>query len=41
MVQEVAGVEVVAAAPGTRPPFWNEPWAEAATVTRGATTHEA
>ncbi|WP_436740043.1 hypothetical protein [Streptomyces sp. BBFR102] len=39
VVQEVTGVEVAAAAPTTRPAFWDEPWiaaADGAPVTRGA-----
>lgn len=38
VVQEVTGVELVPAAPATRPPFWDEPWRQAAagaSVTRG------
>ncbi|NEE25830.1 hypothetical protein G3M53_10200, partial [Streptomyces sp. SID7982] len=30
VVQEVTGVEVVEAAPAPRPPFWDEPWRQAA-----------
>ncbi|MEW1814568.1 hypothetical protein [Streptomyces diastaticus] len=39
VVQEVTGVEVVEAAPAPRPPFWDEPWRQAAAgapVSRGA-----
>ncbi|MGW9425712.1 hypothetical protein ACWGSU_30905, partial [Streptomyces koyangensis] len=38
VVQEVTGVELVPAAPATRPAFWDEPWRRAAAgapVTRG------